>query len=258
MSYFYEGDLPMDLLNWFLEAKVPLPLIVGPPTGVFLFSVVVQHGETLKHFGEQLSLFLVYLPLTAVEVTRELFFGHNHLDSPTPLWITDFIRGLRRGLGRSLGVFTDDLFGLQDRPRPRPGGQPPVAQPQFVGTEEEGNRERNAEDAALSDRTGRTPMSLFGEIESWGRFLRIGLRIVAVCSLGMLLVYFSCKFVDDDSAYGTSTFCGSPYGQGDYDYLWDNEDVTREAVIREASAIGKKPLNYRFFHDGTRMQFPDR
>ncbi|KAF2971228.1 hypothetical protein GQX73_g2376 [Xylaria multiplex] len=232
----YEGNLPMDFLHWFLEAQIPLRLIVGPPVVIFLFLLIVEHGEALWHFHRQLAVFLAHLPFTAVAVTRELFFEHEYLDSPNPIWIVDFIRGLRRGITRSLDALQADLDAYDDDLQSQSSDESSVAPAREV-----------------NDRTGRTPRPLFVEFDGWDQPLIAGFGILVVCSVCMLLVFVSCKFVDYDGPYGTSRLCGGPIGYDRYDCLLDAEDM-----LREASAGAKKPPNYRFFHDGTRIQIPDR
>ncbi|TGJ81182.1 hypothetical protein E0Z10_g7587 [Xylaria hypoxylon] len=255
--YYYLPYLPnfgenwaIDIFRWFLAAKVPLPVLVGVPAAILvainsklIFNVFVRYTEMSADLMMKLSLFLMFLPFTALLVIRDLFFGIHVLDSPIPLWILDFLRGFRTGLGRCLAVFSRDLDDDDDDDDDDDAAEAaPPARGQYY--------------PAPNDRTRRTPRSLSQEIDSWEPSVERVLPVLAFCVFVLFLLFVVCKlcsFFDEDGWCATSDVCGGPNASGEFSCLWYNENV-----IRKASLIAKKPLRYRFFYNGTRIQLPDR
>ncbi|KAI0415463.1 hypothetical protein F5X98DRAFT_388821 [Xylaria grammica] len=273
-------DRGVEAWAWFLTAKVPLPALVGPPAVVLavvlavdwspsILHAVLQGAEAAAQFTTQLGLFIAHLPATTVAVATEIFFTTRLLDSPLPLWLADFARGFARGLGRSLLVFSDDLEDWPGNGNAEPqgdGAHTPVGTPptspgsagQSVDGSDGGSDGGGDGDGFLRyegpdhDRTGATATPIFDELGAWGPFARHALGIISLSGFALLIVFVVCHLVDGDGD-GYSEVCGGPNGEGEYACLWNNDDA-----IREAAAVGLKPLKYRFFYDGTRMQFPDR
>ncbi|KAI1422267.1 hypothetical protein F5Y12DRAFT_717500 [Xylaria sp. FL1777] len=250
-------SIPGHLWTWFFTAQVPLSGLIGVPALYLALvnsrKVVITAGKA-GHFMTQLAAFLLLLPANAYE----LFFTDSVLDPPFPFWFSSFWRGFLRGVAnffdRSLEELDTDEATLYAFAEVIESLLPQWVLDRIEDDESDDGVRPPFQGVAVtrSQRTGRTPNSFAGELFLWIPYVRRTIPVLFSAGVAVLLTYVICRLVDDDGVCGTSTICGGPNGKGEYQCLWNND------ALGEASALGKKPLRYRFFHDGTRMQFPDR
>ncbi|KAK5624931.1 hypothetical protein RRF57_000648 [Xylaria bambusicola] len=216
--------------HWFLTAKVPLPGLIGVPA---LLWTLVHHDWLLSGFIGGVDVFADFL----VGFVARLRILHSVLREIFSRRIISMLL-FRCGLG--LRAFGERYIGQ---------GAPQV---ELDGEDDDGGHGGAGRPVRrgplIETREGETPHTIGQELSFWWAYIHRITLVLFFSAAVLVSVYMLCKYTG-----GTSFVCGGPKGRGDYTCLrFDDE------AIREVSRIGKKPMNYRFFSDGTRMQFPDR
>ncbi|KAI1361775.1 hypothetical protein F5Y08DRAFT_355801 [Xylaria arbuscula] len=266
-------------LQWLWTAKVPLPGLIGVPALIYAAihfpAYLVSYVDALEILGQGLASLETFIRLLP-RMLHEILLTERLVDSPFLLWAARFWMGFFRGVwafwvrgrsagrnGRRVGGGDDGAGAGNSRARIN-GYQQPYAESvsdlgsdSDAGNSSDDGSDRGAHEPLMQrdpspERAGQGPHTITQELHFWVAYYQgAALVLVLICAI-LAVVYFFCNFlVSLDSWCGTSVLCGGPNGSGDYACLRYND-----AVVREAITASKAPLKYRFFYDGTRIQFP--
>ncbi|KAJ3572747.1 hypothetical protein NPX13_g4941 [Xylaria arbuscula] len=274
-------------VQWLWTAKVPLPGLIGVPALIYAAihfpAYLVSYVDALEVLGQGLASLETFIRLLP-RMLHELLLTERLVDSPFLLWAGRFWMGFFRGLwafwvqGRSArqngrrggggGGGGDDAAGDDagagiSRSRSSAYRQPYAESVSDLGSDSDaGNSSDDGSDRGAHEplmqrdpspeRAGQGPHTITQELHFWVAYYQGAALVLTLITAILAVIYFFCNFlVSLDSWCGTSVLCGGPNGAGDYACLRYND-----AVVREAISASKAPLKYRFFYDGTRIQFP--
>ncbi|KAI0970536.1 hypothetical protein F4678DRAFT_479941 [Xylaria arbuscula] len=247
-------SIPASVWAWFLEAKVPLPIVVNLPT---LYLLLVNYEQLIATAGTA-GTFLAHLGAFLIS-TPFVLFNFVFVRWRVPISLIRFARGFYRGLDMALGRFWRDVLAADwgfghvhgDRGVVEDDGGDDGSDDGYVLVDErdwEGMRRDE------NRRTGANPNTVTDELTTWGPYIGQTKWALLCTGIVLLLLYLACNYFFDSNGWcGTSGLCGGPDGNGEYTCL-SNDEVVR---LARHGARATRPWRYRVFVDGSRRMFPD-
>ncbi|KAI0520810.1 hypothetical protein F5B22DRAFT_644555 [Xylaria bambusicola] len=261
---------------WLFTVKIPVPGVIGVPA--LLWALAKQEYlryeflELLDGFVNGAQVFasrdrllcefiggvqvlgdwmggLVALMRVLHLVLRDVWLTEELVDSPFLLWAVRFWRGFFRGLGAFGARYIREYMsrvGLDDDEEEDCSGS---------GSESDTNTDTDTDtDTGTGTKLGsddgyqgETPRPIGHELSFWPVYTLRTILVLFLSAAALVSAYVLCKYLV------TALFIGGG-GCRRRGICLQFYDI----AILEASRVGKKPIDYRFFDDGTRMQFPKR